>query len=152
MRENIGLYRGFHEDESGKEEIVLNGKKIRGEWVEGYYWTNELGNHFIKVVRDNENNFVKDPITNDYEVLKETVGQYVGLIDKNGNKIFEGDRLLCRYGCEQMDISEGTYESVVKYEKFCHGSEIGFLRGLPLTGCLEVIGNIYETKQRGEEE
>ncbi len=126
-------------------EILFRGKRVdNGEWVEGYYWTNEVGNHFIKVVRDFDDNFVSNPSKSDFEVDPETVCEWTGLEDKNNKKIFENDKLLVKYGCEQMDISEGTYESVVKYETFGYGSEIGFLKRLPLTGCLEVIGNIYE--------
>lgn len=68
-------------------EILFRGKQENNnEWVEGYYWSNGLGNYFIKVIQDKENRFVTD----DIEIVTE-ISQYTGVKDKENNKIFEED-------------------------------------------------------------
>ena len=75
------LFRGFHPCD-GPDTIVVDGEKVKGRWVEGYLWskrtigvTSPCG-HLDEVV-----------------VLPSTVGQYSGLNDSDGQKVFEGDIL-----------------------------------------------------------
>lgn len=69
-------------------KTLFRGKRVENEeWVEGYYWMNGLGNHFIRVIKDKNDNFVIE----DYEVIPETIGQCSFIPDKNGTQIFDGD-------------------------------------------------------------
>lgn len=124
-------------------EILFRAKRLdNGEWVYGSYYHccgTAYGATFIVV---NDFGFI--------EVIAHTVGQYTGLKDKNGNKIFEGD--IVQY---QPEYATEPIHSVVEYcaDKFnypafdlknhdyeANGLQCAHEEGV---GC-EVIGNIHD--------
>ena len=144
-------------------EILFRGKRKngRGEWIYGNvnYYPN-LNRWFIRL----HPSLNAVPTIED-EVIPDTVGQYTGIIDKNGKKIFEGDIVKEFFWPKNI--------GVVSFEKgsFCSGMEsfYGWIykgvdgrtenRELYDSGdydCapLEVIGNIYDNPEllKGGEE
>ena len=81
-------------------EILFRGKTTdRGEWVQGCY-TETLRYNNLHWIWDGKNHFTVNP---------DTIGQYTGLTDKNGKKIFEGDIVESPIGRKAV-VSFGTYK------------------------------------------
>lgn len=87
-------------------EILFHGKRIdNDEWVEGCLLIGFTGIHYIITLHDHILG-----ITEMYEVDPSTVGQYTGLTDKNGVKIFDGDVLRL-----YSELENYTWTAVVEF-------------------------------------
>lgn len=133
------LFRGFHPDENDSNTITLNGENIKGEWIFGSLLQIEIAEKgivpFIIPTRFWFLEFFK------YEVLPETVGQYTGLTDKNGKKIFEGDIGCWRSNKRGYQVS--FEECRFKIEDY-YGNQVKPTQGAINHLEFEIIGNIYE--------
>ena len=145
-------------------EILFRGKRTdNGEWVKGWLIKDEYGiciasDDALYHVDGNEWNF------EDVEVNPETVGQYTGLTDKNGVKIFEGDVVRMHYFFENFNpVTLGAFEDESRIICKFSITPLGvYFESANMTGYLcdyledpeeelEVIGNNFDQPELLEE-
>ena len=129
-------------------EILFRGKRVdNGEWVEGFYvnvpehYKQEMsGKSYI--VSINNGLFM--------EVVPETAGEYTGLTDKNGKKIFEGDIVECKWFNAMVRIEHRKHLIIFSDGSFCAEWYIGqdnYHNDLHNTFDRKVIGTIYDNPE-----
>lgn len=136
-------------------EILFRGQRVdNGQWVCGslVYVTdgNTLKQYPNIVISYNHDTF------DWHDVEPETIGQFTGLLDKNGNKIFEEDKVKFHYFYQGIYSGgaiecEKEVEGVIEITPFglflkCDNPDDGgyLLFYQPHEESFEIIGNIHE--------
>lgn len=135
-------------------EILFKAKRIdNGKWIEGYYQKRYD-------LLDNEEHLIfhadSHTVWEYAEVDSETLCQFTGLCDKNGNKIWEND--IFQYTDETMVAQRDLIEYNETHASFVrlHNTEKLGLQYLWIDEATcnhgEVIGNIFDNKELLQEE
>ena len=130
-------------------EILFRGKrKDNGEWIEGslVYYRN-----IISIIVHDERYYDSYGELPSFQVIPSTVGQYTGLTDKNGVKIFEGD-IVSFTDCWDTQHKgvvhwwSGSYD--VDCSKFDNEEYKDSVRLFTAYACgAEIIGNIHDNTE-----
>ena len=130
-------------------EILFRGKdQMTGKWHIGssaVIGIDRLGNTQIEIMQADGSRVIVD---------WESVGQYTGLTDKNGTKIFEGD-IISAYldGYYPESKYEARYTAAYGKHAFWGKSESGgyyYYLDEEMIDDFEIIGNIYDNPELSE--
>ena len=131
-------------------EILFRGKSIKYKyWHEGELinTTGKIPPYMPMIIKTSENGNSEA-----FDVDPETVGQYTGVTDKNGKRIFEGD--IIRAKIEGGNHEGFTWQNMpVDFQQgaFClndrNGHVFCVLGAFAPSVSLEVIGNIHDNPE-----
>ena len=136
-------------------EILFRGKRIdNGEWVEGSYFKQEeyYGDPEIKhCIITSIEVLSFDQALEYYEVIPETVGQYTGLKDKNGKKIFEGDvtkhQFIFHDEFYEIGFGFGSFYHRQIQEQMLYGTSFDDNEFGIDSESMEIVGNIHDNPE-----
>lgn len=140
------LFRGFYEKENGTEKVFYNGKWHKGMWVEGCYFMAKDNKynilHYISEIKGEQI----------FKIIPETVGQYTGLQDKRGAKIFEGDIIKDTEGNELLVVEGSTafgfdFRYIKDDDVYVTAFDIGINDDCTNLTSAVVIGNIHDNPE-----
>ena len=128
-------------------EILFRGKRTdNGEWVEGSYVYASIEEKGKSLVENAiKRHWIITQNGKCYEVDPSTVGQYTGLTDKNGKKIFEGDIL------DTTNSNSRIWYVDYRNTAFCcdqgNANYSCVLDDFTQVSDVEVIGNIHDNPE-----
>ena len=117
-------------------EIIFRGKRLNnGEWVEGSLCTTIPSDENFYTISyfDFEGYYIEE------KVIPETVGQYTGLTDKNGKKLFEGD--IVKVTFLGFPVSIKDYVFSISWQEDITGYRANYFENV------EVISNIHDNPE-----
>ena len=135
-------------------EILFRGQYLNGSnWGIGNLVYSEQGNPYIipKEIVKQDGHHLKIYEDEPFWVDKETVGQYIGVIDDNGVKVFDGDIVKMSYGGDKWVSRVSWFGGgfCVKVADF-FGHDYDYMYVEDMMGLdiehIKVIGNIYDNK------
>lgn len=123
-------------------EILFKGKRIDNDkWVIGSFvsYSDYVGDKVYSIFASNGNPNTVNP---------ETIGQYTGLIDKNGTKIFEGDIVVMNIKGYSTICKVVWADNVAQFQLWQTNTISNTSTALNLGNYdCEVIGNIYDNPE-----
>ena len=135
-------------------EILFKAKRIdNGEWGEGYYLRDQYhrgGKDIIFYRKDSDRFTVYTDI-----IDSETLCQFTGLCDKNGNKIWENDIVTCqtRYGGDTGKVVFHNGKFCVLWNSTYHYSRNGKCENYyDINTKNSVKGNVFDNPELLQEE
>lgn len=139
-------------------EILFKAKRIdNGEWIEGHY-TECRGETFIGIDTSSMFEIFCPPVIRWFKVSSETLCQFTGLYDKNGNKIWEND-IVKTASDIYAQVKFGLYTTGFALEECNQGFYVDFSDETYLrhelgywNNKVEVRGNIFDNPELLQEE